>query len=547
MKKCSPVGFSCSKISIHFGVLLILLFLSACKDERVIYINSDGNVKIEFRLEFSIENQLTLASNDNEKTIDREEVAKKVVRDFLESHNDVYAWADLKWDFVGAKRMKFSGVAYFYQAKDFDLSLNAIRFGNKPLLERNDNGEFVVRYESKSFNRSGEELTWEQLSDEKRQEYLKEARDDFNKSKGMTQVLGEFSEDYTFQFQGRVLELDLMKEADRGFRSMTNSEIAQRNIDAVDGNDQLLETLIKDSFGRDGEVSYRKNYALFGEPIPRKARFVVEGDIFNFDKEVAVAQEAFPALMESFGLTGVPEKTEKSEQVEDAMLLGVEISHHNFEDYHKKPFGENQGIKYEFLLGVPADSFDFEKAVIEEIVYDDGSKAILKEDRFREISYGQYEKEEGFLKLESKQYHLPEKEVKGIKSLTGVANFLCAEGSETFSFENLSPSEEELTDIGLKGLKIKKLKFIQDRDGGVEIKVTFNESREMIKELRVFSSNGRAYKVDSRGSSGNEMYFEIDEKVDSVLRFEVECYRRVFVYKSEFKINNIDWFGRPLE
>jgi hypothetical protein len=295
----------------HLSFLGFLCFtLTGCVEGEMTYtVNPNGSAKIHFDVvtvappEFGVSpgSGLPKPQTPNDKL-------KKAIRGLLESPN-VVAWKDVAAEWTQHGKLKFVGTAYVRQLSDFSKQNNSLLLLSPKLgiektpeggmkLTRTTDSDSSKSDPTKRKPKTPEEikaLTDEQLD----QDILLDLIEMQSAKSLLTAMLADSKLKTTFHFPGDVTEV-------KGF-----TRDGKKASYTLDGNKMLgeLSKLLNED-----RAALRKAYRAATAPDVFKSRVI--GDVgegfaivakpgeplFDFDKEVKEAREAYPTLRNKLGL-----------------------------------------------------------------------------------------------------------------------------------------------------------------------------------------------------------------------------------------------------
>jgi len=286
--------------------LLCLGAVGCVEGEMTSVVNPDGSAKV--RMEVVTCLPLTPFSPGPKKKDDEslDDIRRRAVRPMLESPG-VSAWKDVSAEFLPNGRLKFSGIAYVKQLEQFDLKNGAPLLAATHTVMRAEDGSLKLipkKKEEDGLNTQGRKFKTQdeikKMTDEELDKYILRELIELQSSKPfLTAMFTDAKLKVTYVLPGDIT-------AATGFE-----RDGPKAFYLVDGN-KILATLNK-NLNQD-QPAWRKLYrsaadhdALLFEvlgwgALTTTATVAKPGKpLFDFDKEVKEARDAYPELRKKFG------------------------------------------------------------------------------------------------------------------------------------------------------------------------------------------------------------------------------------------------------
>ncbi|MDQ5981210.1 MAG: hypothetical protein QG602_4188, partial [Verrucomicrobiota bacterium] len=282
---------------------------------------------------------------------------------------------------------------------------------------------------------------------------------------------------------------------------------------------------------------------LFGEKGPVQATVTGLGDAaFDYEAEVASAQEAYAALRQELGAGPVATAAPaQSGELKSVQVVGVRFARLTEEGLGLRPFSSEPGYTLSLLAELPGSVLAMtEECVLETAVADDGTDLLPESEWSRRISLPSLSDSKTHVLFEA-QLALPGPGVKHIREVSGRLQFTVAAGTKEvdLGFAKLA--------AGADGKELDA--HVESLDGqNLELKLALKPDDIRALFLVV---GGNKTELNRRGYSGfNDSYtytFESESGFPAKAKLVVDTYADLQTFNAPFKLEHLTLLGEPAE
>ncbi len=516
--------------------------LSSCYETKQDFvINPDGSGKVTHECSFQ---SMQMGDED----ADEQEKLQAAVARIIENSKGVDAWKDVSFKSLDDGRMWFRGTAYFKKIDDLKIENQSMMgFGWKN--PGGGKGELTMDFEKSDDAAAGAKPDASKLSAEERAKKIKEERAKFKESKPMlTAMLGGMKQAARFRLPGKPGAQTNFKPGKGG-----TIQIEFKGEKMISTLEKLMaddEWLMKNGFDAQSppEMDAVLAEGLFGEKAPVKAAVTDATEpLFDYAAEVAAARKQADELKKKLGVVSVAAPA-KGGKLKSIQVVGVRICRKLDKKLDLRPFNYDAGYTLAVLAEFPGSVLGVtDKSTLTSATSSDG-KSLLKGDR-------DWDKRLGFPNLSADkasalfdvELAMPAAGVTGLKEVSGVIEYRVAGGSKE-------------VDLGLKSLKagekgselgatIENIKNGWQNDGSKDLELKVKMNSDDLKAAYLVADGTRTeLKRSGYSGSANTTTFTFSsdkkgfpEKGNIIL----EIHDKVEVFKTPFKLENLDLLGMP--
>jgi hypothetical protein len=520
------------------GIVLPLLLASCFETKQEFTLNPDGSGKVVHECAFQNVNLM----NDD---LSGEDALKDAVRRLMENSKGVDAWSDVSFKQLDDGRMWFRGTAYFRKLDDLEIQNQSMMgFEWKPEAD----GKAVLSMRMKQDN-DEEEATEKELSDEERAAKIKEERAQFRQSKPMlSAMMGTLKQNVSFKLPGTVTESSNFSRGTMGTLDLAFS--GTKMIEAMETLIEDDEWMLANGFDQQQSPEFDGKLAalVFGEEAPVQATVSnATKPLFDYAVEVARAQKEAEKLNKQLGGVTVAAPAQGGE-LKSIRVVGVRLAKDLPKALDLRPFHNEPGYTLAVLAEFPGGILEVtNKSAITKAVASDGSDLIKgKREWDRRLGFPNLsaDKASALFDVELK---LPPAEAKGIREISGVIEYLVAEGTKEielgFTELKAGAKGKEL------GAEIKKIEDGWGDKGTQNIELRLRIGTETLKNAWLVQ-NGVKTPLERRGHSGSDTLttftLEHKEAVPADASIMIEIHDDLKTYEVPFSLENLSLLGEPV-
>ncbi|RXK52803.1 hypothetical protein ESB00_13865 [Oleiharenicola lentus] len=522
------------------GGLAVLGLLAGCFETKQEFtLNPDGSGKVVHSSTFQTMDITGGGQGGTEKQ------AKAAVAELLTKAKGVDAWRDVSHEILEDGRISFKGTAYFRNLSDLDIP-------NQTMLEFDwvrdgGTGTLSLRAKDKREGKKAAKTADENLTPQQAAAKIKEGRAKYQQMKPMmAMIMGAMKHEVVFHLPGRAGKSTAFQKDGAGGLSLSFDGAKMLGaMDALINDDTWMA---RNSGVMDPEagppMDEEMSKLLFGEKGPVQATVTGLGNsaVFDYEAEVAAAQEEFAALRAELGAGPVAAAAPaQSGELKSVRVLGVRLVREVPEGISVRPFNEEPGYSVALLAELPGSVLALtEECALETAVADDGTDLLPESEWSRRISFPSLSEDKTHVMFDAK-LALPGRGVKGIREVSGHLQFTVAAGTKE-------------VDLGFAkfaaGTAGKALEAqIESLDGqNLELKIALRP--DDIKALFLVVG-GNKTELNRRGYSGfNDSYtytYESEQGFPAKAKLVVETYADLQTFTAPFKVENLTLLGEPAE
>jgi hypothetical protein len=547
------------KFPIALLALLPLCLLTGCFDTQEEFtVNPDGSGKVKVD-SVCAPFEMNMDGDEAKKTPEQKLLAS--VKNLLENIKGVAAWKDVSYERKDDGRLKFKGTAYFADLGKLDLNMMALM--QFELVKTN--GVLALTSRMNGNDDAKKKKTKEPVAEADIPAKMKEARAGYQSSKPMLLgMIGPARQDAVFHLPGAVSQVTNFRQVGAdlqiGFAGtnllatmealvMDNAWLRQQ---IADGND-----VMKDGMGDSDNVVNEK---LFGQKAPIRAVIKPGAALFDYAAELAAAKKEYAALNRKLDAAasakphadGTPtEPPANGGDFKSLKVGGVQRVFGNGgkeeEDFQMRPFHGSPGLILAIAGELPGAVLAMQAGKLEVATGADGSDLLPEKDWDRKINFPSLGKGNSRVMFEVK-LNEPGAGVKGFKEISGTLNYTVASGTT-----NVDLGFVELK-AGATGTafasKIKTIGSSRRHQGGAEIEVEFNISRDEIVDSRLVQADGTETVLEQGSSWGSDgkasITFESKEALPASARLVLKLHAGIKRFEIPFKLTDLDLMGQPV-
>ncbi len=522
------------------GGLAALFLLSGCFETKQEFtLNSDGSGKVVHASTF----QTMDISGSSQRDAARQ--MKAAVADIISRSQGVEAWRDVSYELLDDGRIAFRGTAYFRNLAELDIP-------NQTMLEFDwvrDGGAGTLSLRAKDGPQGKKSVVQsapENLTPQQAALKIKEGRAKYQQMRAMmTMIVGAMKHEVVFHLPGRIGKSAAFQK--EGADTLSLQFEGMKMIEAMDAliNDDAW--MVRNSGIMDPEagppMDEEMSQLLFGEKGPVQATVTGLGKAaFDYETEVAEAQEAFAALRQELGAKAPTiAAPAQSGELKSVQVLGVRLVRETPEGLDVRPFSEEAGYTLSLLAELPGSVLAMtDECVLETAIADDGSDLLPESEWSRRISFPNLSEDKAHVIFEVR-LALPGPDVKVLREVSGRLQYTVA-------------GDTKEVDLGFTKLAT----GADGRELGAHIESIDDESVELKLEARpddikalflVVGSNKT--ELNRNGYSGyNDSYtytYQSETGFPAKARLVAEVYADLQTFDAPFKLENLTLLGEPAE
>jgi len=284
-----------------FAAILIALAVVGCYElEEEYVVNPDLSGKVDFKMTMPMSNPMMPQPNADPK-----ELAKKAVKKMLDESKGVETWKDVEYKIDKDGNAVIKGTAYFKEIEKLKFQYGDLSSESSVSVKKQEDGSIVIEFKPED-DKSGAEGEAPKMTDEEVKAAMQDQKMQYQQSKPMIASMMEgLKNTFTFHVPGELGECSNFKKLEDGRVSLTlEGKKLMASMDKVMSDDKLLEEMVR--AGKNPQTAGMNDKMaemMFGEAAPVKAIFKGEMKaLFDFEKEVAEAKEAYGEMMKKLGL-----------------------------------------------------------------------------------------------------------------------------------------------------------------------------------------------------------------------------------------------------
>lgn len=520
------------------GALTALVLLSGCFETKQEFtLNPDGSGKVVHESTF----QTMDISGGGQRDAERQ--MKAAVAEVIGQSKGVEAWRDVSYEILDDGRIAFRGTAYFRNLSELDIP-------NQTMLEfdwARDGGTGTLTLRAK--DGPGDKpapMTDEKLTPQQAALKIKEGRAKYQQMKPMmAMIVGAMKHDVVFHLPGRPGKSSAFQKDGAGTLSLQFS--GAKMLEAMDAliNDDAWMARNSGVMDPDSAppMDEEMSKLLFGEKGPVQATVNGLGDAaFDYEAEVADAQEAFAALRQEIGARApTVAAPAQSGELKSVRVVGVRVVREVEEGLDVRPFSEEPGYTLSLLAELPGSVLAMtDECVLETAVADDGTDLLPESEWSRRISFPNLSEDKAHVIFDAK-LALPGPGVKGLREVSGRLQYTVAAGTKEvdLGFASLAAGAEG----GELGAHIESL-------DGETMELKLELKPDDIKAFFLVVGDNKT-ELNRRGYSGfNDSYtytYESEQGFPAKAKLVVETYADLQTFDAPFKVENLTLLGEPAE
>ena len=521
------------------GILLPLLLASCYETKQEFTLNPDGSGKVVHECAFQNVNLM----NDD---LAGEDALKDAVRRLIENSKGVDAWSDVSFKQLDDGRIWFRGTAYFRKLGDLEIQdQSMMEFEWNPEAD----GKAVLSMRMKQDDEDNDEATNKELNDEQRAAKIREERAQFRQSKPMlSAMMATLKQNVSFKLPGTFTE---SSNFSRG--TMGTLDLAFCGTKMVEAMETLIEDdewMLANGFDQQDSPEFDGKLAalVFGEEAPVQATVSnATKPLFDYAAEVARAQKEAEKLAKQLGGVTVAAPAQGGE-LKSIRVAGVRLAKDLPKALDLCPFHNEPGYTLAVLAEFPGGILDVtDKSAITKALASDGTDLIKgKHDWDRRLGFPKLSADKSSALFEV-PLKLPPPSAKGIREISGVIEYLVAEGTKEIElgFTELKPGAKgrEL------GAEIKKIEDGWGDKGTQNIELKLRIGTATLKNAWLVRK-GVKTPLERRGHSGSDTLttftLEHEEAVPADATIVIEIHDDLKTYEVPFSLENLSLLGEPL-
>lgn len=281
--------------------------LTGCiETKKEVTLNPDGSGKVIYKSIQPVDGNIGFNMGAEQKEESPDEKAKKEVQSMLENSEGVDAWENVSYKINDIGKLEFEGTAYF---KSFDkLKLGGSLKSGKDVELTTSKGKMKLAFisDKKKKNALKKPASTKKLTGAALDKQVKIEQAKLQQMLGMMgAVLGSFKDTMIYHFPGKISTVRGFKKVDdKSIELVLDGEKIIKAMKEFAADKKAIRAAI--SSGKDLKEGPPENYMnkkIFGSSeLPE---VVVSGKMkpaFDYDKSVAKAKKAFPAMCKKLGL-----------------------------------------------------------------------------------------------------------------------------------------------------------------------------------------------------------------------------------------------------
>lgn len=526
--------------------VLLTVFMSGCHEVKRHYtINPDLSGKVAVYTKISLDPLLQLGSQANQPDAEK---ARRAAKSIFDATSGVDTWKDVRWSVNDEGKLEFTGTAYF---KDFNaLNLDTTITSSNKLFLSNEGNRLTLLWKQveKPVPEKGEKappLTGKELE---RQITIEKAK--FKESIGMmSALLGGFKEEESFSLPGEQKSI-------KGFKTDGN-----RVVLSIVGKDILtaITTLSEDDkFWRESVAAGKQplmdgpgdiQQQVFGAPLPYEAVFSGGRNQFDYEAETAAAKAAYPALLESLGITEKPKPLPVAlsgySRFTSLRVGAVSMTFESDPERGIRPNSQDKGYAVH-LIGEWEGPVDRVNEVIVSEARTDNGENLLPDDSGSGFMQSPQLSNDKSALVFPVLLKLPTQHAKSLKKLSGTVSFTVMTGAKSH-------------DLGLMklvaGSKAKEfnVEIIRagkspDHSGGSSVALKLAIDYNLLMRVNFYDESQK--KLEYNGSSSScsnddcEMEFMFTGEIPPKARLVIDAYDGMQTSSTPFMVENLPIHGK---
>ncbi|QQL45507.1 hypothetical protein [Sulfuriroseicoccus oceanibius] len=534
-------------------VMLAALVLASCVDEeREFTLNPDGSGKVKVVATFSTDSVISF----NGESDSPEKRAKDAVKATLEDSRGVMTWADVSYEVLEGKKVKFEGTAYFPDINKLRIKVGSTKLDTFqpemvtqdgvvtitcPAKDKSEGGDGDVGIKIGPTGGDADQPEWSTLSKEGQDARLAEVKAELSKMRMMIAGLAaDMSNRVVFHLPADPQGVtNFEKSGERTLRVEQSGEQLLAAVDKLLADDEQLRGLLASGHNvmKDGPPAE----LMLGAKGDPTLRFAANAQPqFDYAKEQEAAATAFPQMMKDLGLVVVMAPPMKDgAKLENVRLAGVQMATKQV-DRNLRPFNRSQGMSLAFVAELPGSVFSAGEGKLTRFVMEGGEDMMPESEWSRKPKNIEVSEDGKWLKFEVQADKLPTNAIT-VKELAGEIECMSSGGSEWLDLGFASLKE------GAKGnlynAEVKKVGEHSYNEGKYEVSVFFELEREVIKDVKFYDADGMEIPTSQNGASwgGKQttLDFTFDEYPPVNAKVKAEIYTDLLRINVPFQLENV--------
>lgn len=292
------------KMMIRFMMLaiVVLTFPGCFETKREVTLNPDGSGKVVYQIKQPLNPAMQFSMGDDKEKSSSETLAKKEVESILKNSGGVETWKDVSYHIDGDSKLVFKGTAYFKSFNDLDVG-GDLKSGKNVTLEKDADGMLLTWQKDEAEASNGAENIPEEEMDKKVEAFQLEIKQFIGM---MELMLKGFKDELTFHLPGKIARFNnVEKIADNSVSVNIDGDQMLAVLKELSEDTEAMRKAVEEgrNLKEDGVSNDYFNKKIFGNEGYSEVQ--VSGDmeaLFDYEKEVAAAKEAFPEMTAKLGL-----------------------------------------------------------------------------------------------------------------------------------------------------------------------------------------------------------------------------------------------------
>ncbi len=516
------------------GSLAALALLTGCfETTQEFTVNPDGSGKVVHESTY----QNVDLSGGQKST---EATARAAVAELVRKAKGVEAWRDISYNVLEDGRIHFKGTAYFRNLSDLDLP-------NQTMLEFDwipgGNGSATLSLRQKNDEAKAGRAQAVKLSPDERARKIKEGRAKYQQAKPMmTMILGTMKHDVVFHLPGQPAQrtgftrnaagaLELHFD---GARMLSAMETLLNNDDWIARNSGSFEG------GGGPPMDEDANLIIFGDKRPARVTVTdATAPLFDYEAEVAAAQESFAAFQKEVGAAPAPiVAPAKGGDLKGVRVVGVRTVATLDEKLELQPFGSEPGVTLALLLELPGSVHAVtDEGALDSAVGSDGGDLLPESDFQRKFHFPKLSADKSAVLVEA-PLKSPAEGVTALKELAGHIQYTVAGEpvEEDLGFAKIAPGAKG------KALGAEIVSVTAESGAAKTIEIHLLIDPDSLKALYLVRGKNRT-ELERRGYSGGNADFTFtyhsENGFPAGAKLVAETYGDMQTYEARFNLEDV--------
>ena len=512
---------------------LIFVLTGCYETKKTFYINPDGSGKVNIESVFMPFN-INLSGGE----VDPQQQLADARQGILEKSTGIEAWKDVVCKRTYDGKISFRGTAYFQnisKLKFENISNANMKFSKLP------DGNISLEIIQEEKDKPGQKP--KPMSEE---EIKKKMQSEKAKYQQMKPILaGLFSglrEEMIFRLPGPVEKYtNLVKDKNGNLTFVLSGKKLLAVMDELSNDDawqrKVVTTGNDDPFQQEG---FLMNEKMFGQKKP--IQVIVESPfkpLFNYKTEVSLAKKESKVIFEkAHAAEPVPLEASAMGNFTSVKVAAVRIVNISDEKQDIRPFYQKKGYTLCIEATMPGSILSVPGGKLIKAFADNGQSLLPDSEWDRKINFPKLSKDKTRVLFEV-WMKLPEKDIKGIREVSGSVDYLVAG-----SVKEIDLGISEFT-AGKEGKQLNsKIKSVQKN----RLELKLNLSFSSIKQASFYDAEGSKIEVSQNGyfSSGSvtTITYEAKQNFPEKGHIKVEYYDNLKKFTVPFEIKDITLAGR---